>query len=100
MTVHRCLVLIIYMCRKSLFAIGSSETGVAPALATRALELVRAPRPQPAVTAALLTALAAVLDAVAAHSNKYARSIPLGHFSHVLNIWASRFSAICVSIML
>ncbi|CAB3246353.1 unnamed protein product [Arctia plantaginis] len=69
----RCLVLIIYMCRKSLFANGSSESGVAPALATRALDLVRSTRPQPAVTAALLTALAAVLDTVAAHSNRHAR---------------------------
>ncbi|XP_075983137.1 BIR repeat containing ubiquitin-conjugating enzyme isoform X3 [Anticarsia gemmatalis] len=69
----RCLVLIIYMCRKSLFSHGSSSAGVAPALASRALELVRAARPQPAVTAATLTALAAVLDAVAAHSERHAR---------------------------
>lgn len=61
------------MCRKSLFSHASAEGGVAPALAARALELVRAARPQPAVTAALLTALAAVLDTVAAHSNRHAR---------------------------
>ncbi|XP_026725777.1 LOW QUALITY PROTEIN: baculoviral IAP repeat-containing protein 6-like [Trichoplusia ni] len=72
-SLDKCLVLIIYMCRKSLYSHASAEGGVAPALAARALELVRAPRPQPAVTAALLTALAAVLDTVAAHNNRHAR---------------------------
>ncbi|RVE55239.1 hypothetical protein evm_000137 [Chilo suppressalis] len=62
----RCLVLVMYMCRKSLFAQADPEQGVAAALAERALALVRAPRPQPALTAALLTALAAALDAAAA----------------------------------
>lgn len=55
-----------YMCRKSLFAQPDPEQGVAAALAERALTLVRAPRPQPALTAAILTALAAALDAAAA----------------------------------
>ncbi|XP_028176769.1 baculoviral IAP repeat-containing protein 6-like [Ostrinia furnacalis] len=62
----RCLVLVMYMCRKSLFAQTDPEQGVAAALAERALTLVRAPRAQPALTAAILTALAAVLDAAAA----------------------------------
>ncbi|XP_047034012.1 baculoviral IAP repeat-containing protein 6 isoform X2 [Helicoverpa zea] len=71
-SLDKCLVLIIYMSRKSLFSHTTAEGGVCPALATRALELVRAPRPAPAVTAALLTALAAVLDTVA-HSSRHAR---------------------------
>lgn len=65
------------MCRKSMFshwerAESSTEEeeeewhGVAHALSARALDLVQATRPQPALTAAVLTALAAVLDAVAA----------------------------------
>lgn len=65
------------MCRKSMFSHWERVTastgeadeewhGVAHALSARALELVQAPRPQPALTAAVLTALAAVLDAVAA----------------------------------
>ncbi|KAJ8724125.1 hypothetical protein PYW07_008105 [Mythimna separata] len=72
-SLDKCLVLIIYMARKSLYSHTTAEGGVCPALASRALELVRAPRPQPAVTAALLTALASVLDTVAAHSNRHAR---------------------------
>ncbi|XP_063387363.1 baculoviral IAP repeat-containing protein 6 [Cydia fagiglandana] len=68
----RCLVLIMYMARKSLFAHSDPEGGVAAALAARALALLRAPRPQPAVTAAVLTALAAALDSQPAVSNKHA----------------------------
>ncbi|KAL4711749.1 hypothetical protein ACJJTC_015815 [Scirpophaga incertulas] len=62
----RCLVLVMYMCRKSLWASSSPERGVAAALAERALALVNAPAPRPALTAALLTALAAALDAAPA----------------------------------
>ncbi|XP_050551225.1 baculoviral IAP repeat-containing protein 6 isoform X3 [Spodoptera frugiperda] len=67
----RVLVLAVYMCRRSVWA--APDHGPCAALATRALDLLRAPRAQPAVTAALLSALAAVLDTVAAHNDKYAR---------------------------
>ncbi|XP_037876101.1 survivin-1 isoform X3 [Bombyx mori] len=67
----RCLVLIMYMCRKSVLS--DTEGGVCPALATRTLELLQSGRPQPALTAALLTALSAVLDAVSAVTNKHTR---------------------------
>lgn len=58
-----------------MFSHTDPEGGVAQALSARALELVRAPRPQPALTAAVLTTLAAVLDAVAstATTNRHAR---------------------------
>ncbi|XP_059058319.1 baculoviral IAP repeat-containing protein 6 [Achroia grisella] len=71
LALDRCLVLVMYMCRKSLYSHRSPESGVAAALSARALSLLRAPHPQPALTAAVLTALAAVLDTVAA--NRHAR---------------------------
>ncbi|XP_013170740.1 PREDICTED: baculoviral IAP repeat-containing protein 6 isoform X4 [Papilio xuthus] len=60
----RCLVVVMYMCRKSMYAhLETGGTGVAAALAKRALTLLRASEPRPAPLIALLTALASVLDA-------------------------------------
>ncbi|XP_061384581.1 baculoviral IAP repeat-containing protein 6 isoform X3 [Danaus plexippus] len=58
----RCLVGVIYMARKSMYAHGSCSGGVTQALCARTLELLQG-RPQPALLAAMLTTLAAVLDA-------------------------------------
>jgi hypothetical protein len=76
-----------YMCRKSLFAQADPEQGVAAALAERALAQVRAPaQPQPALTAALLTALAAALDAAAAPSPAAAHAPSSPHHNRSLHL--------------
>ncbi|CAH0728119.1 unnamed protein product, partial [Brenthis ino] len=62
----RCLVAVMYMARKSMYAHAGGEGGVAQALCARTLELLRAARPHSALLAALLTALASVLDAAVA----------------------------------
>ncbi|XP_069360568.1 baculoviral IAP repeat-containing protein 6 isoform X2 [Maniola hyperantus] len=59
----RCLIAVMYMARKSMYAHGSNGGGVTHALCARTLDLMRGPRPQPALLAAMLTALASVLDA-------------------------------------
>lgn len=61
--VHRCLALVMYMCRVSVWT-------AAPALATRALSLVSSPGAQPALTSAMLAALAATANAVS-QSNRF-----------------------------
>lgn len=54
-----------FMCRKSMYAhLECGGTGVAAALARRALALLNAAEPRPAPLVALLTALASVMDAV------------------------------------
>ncbi|XP_039757629.1 baculoviral IAP repeat-containing protein 6 isoform X2 [Pararge aegeria] len=66
----RCLVAVMYMARKSMYAHGSRSGGVMHALCARTLELMQSPRPQPALLAVMLTALASVLDAaVSANTN-------------------------------
>ncbi|XP_047537096.1 baculoviral IAP repeat-containing protein 6 [Vanessa atalanta] len=62
----RCLVAVMYMARKSMYAHGNNGGGVTHALCSRTLELLRGSRPQPALLAALLTAIASVLDAAVA----------------------------------
>ncbi|XP_052743953.1 baculoviral IAP repeat-containing protein 6 isoform X2 [Bicyclus anynana] len=59
----RCLVAVMYMARKSMYAHGSRSGGVTHALCARTLELMQGARPQPALLAVMLTALASVLDA-------------------------------------
>ncbi|CAK1583350.1 unnamed protein product [Parnassius mnemosyne] len=64
LAIDRCLVVVMYMCRKSMYAhVDTGGVGVAGALATRVLSLLQSSEPQPALLAALLTALASVLDA-------------------------------------
>ncbi|XP_049878015.1 baculoviral IAP repeat-containing protein 6 isoform X2 [Pectinophora gossypiella] len=69
----RTLVLVMYMCRKSLYSHTDPEAGVTQALSARALSLLRSPRPQPALLAAVLTALASVLDSVVATGSRHSR---------------------------
>ncbi|XP_068618996.1 baculoviral IAP repeat-containing protein 6 isoform X2 [Battus philenor] len=62
-SLDRCLVVVMYMGRKSMYAhLNTGGLGVAGALATRVLSLLQSTDPQPALLAALLTALASVLE--------------------------------------
>ncbi|XP_072930156.1 dual E2 ubiquitin-conjugating enzyme/E3 ubiquitin-protein ligase BIRC6 isoform X2 [Epargyreus clarus] len=61
--IDRCLIAVMYMARKSMYAHGQGAGGVAQAFAARSLALLRDPAAQPALLAALLTVLASVLDA-------------------------------------
>ncbi|GBP68238.1 Baculoviral IAP repeat-containing protein 6 [Eumeta japonica] len=69
LALDRCLVLVMYMCRKSLLAHTHPNTGVAEALAIRALSLLRSSKPEPTLSAAVLVTLAAALDS-AVYSSK------------------------------
>ncbi|KAI5632912.1 inhibitor of apoptosis domain-containing protein [Phthorimaea operculella] len=71
--IDRCLVLVMYMCRKSLFSHSHPDSGVAAALSQRALTLLQQPQQQPALTAAVLTTLAAGLDAAHHLTNTHTR---------------------------
>ncbi|CAH4031478.1 baculoviral IAP repeat-containing protein 6 isoform X1 [Pieris brassicae] len=64
----RCLVSIMYMSRKSMYA-QCGDGGVTQALASRTLDLLRSGPAPPALLAALLSALAHLLDAAIANTN-------------------------------
>ncbi|XP_053613474.1 baculoviral IAP repeat-containing protein 6 isoform X2 [Plodia interpunctella] len=73
LALDRILVLVIYMARKSLYSCSSPDKGPAAALAARTLSLLSAWRARPgaALLAALLTALAALLDTVSPRHTRW-----------------------------